>query len=211
MSGSATSLTSLSATGQSANELYFGTMTLVASTTAVSGAGWTSEAGVTNNNTTQALYNEAVASSSLLTTAATWTSATSTSYAAIMGIFHSPYRYGYVASGTLDSATFDTGVAGGAQLNSLIWQGSAPGNSSVAFQLAVSNSSSGPWNFEGPDGTANTDFTGLAGSPVTLVSTSNGYTLFNGYRYFRYRAILYSDTAYTYTPTVTQVVVNWSP
>jgi hypothetical protein len=209
--GSSTALTSFTASGQSTGELYFGALTFAASTTASPGSGWTAEAGITNNNTTQALYVEDVASTSQLTTAATWTAATSTGYAAAMAIFHSPYQQVYVASGTLDSATFDTGVASGTQLNSFIWQGSTPSNSSVKFQFAVSNSSSGPWNFEGPDGTASTYFSGTAGTPIGLLSSSNGYTLFNGYRYFRYRATLFADSGYVYTPTITQVSVNWSP
>ncbi len=210
-SGSATSLTSFSVTGQSENELYFGTMTFSASTTASSGTGWVGEAGAIGNNATQALYNEDVASSSFLTTAATWTSATATSYAAIMGVFRSPYSPGFAASGTLDSVTFDTGISGGAQLNSFIWQGNTPSNSSVDFQFAVSNSSIGPWNFEGPDGTANTYFSGTPGTPIDFVSTNSGYGLFNGYRYFRYRVSLFSNSTFMYTPTVSQVTVNWSP
>lgn len=210
-SGSATTLTSFSASGQSVNELYFGALTFAISTTATSGSGWTTEVGVVNNSTLQALYDEDVASSSQLTTAATWTSVASTSYTAMMGIFHSPHQSAYVASGTLDSATFDTQVASGTQLNSFIWEGSAPSNSSVKFQFAVSNSSSGPWNFEGPDGTINTYFSGGAGTPISLLSTNNGYTLFNDYRYFRYRTTLFADSADVYTPTVTQVSVNWSP
>lgn len=210
-SGSATLLTSFSATGRSANELYFGTMTFSASTTASYGTGWSGEVGAIGNSATQALYNEDVASSSLLTTAATWTSATATSYAAIMGIFRSPYTLGYAPSGTLESAIFDTGVSGGAQLNSFIWQGSTPSNSSVDFQFAASNSPAGPWNFEGSDGTANSYFSGMHGTSINFVSTNSGYGLFNGYRYFRYRAILFSSSADIYTPIVTQVTVNWSP
>jgi hypothetical protein len=210
-SESATSLTSFTAAGSAANELYFGALTFDASTTATSGSGWIPEAGITNNNTTQAVYVEDLASSSQLTTAATWTSAASTSYAAIMGIFHAPFEQPYDPMGTLDSATFDTGVASGAQLNSFFWQGLAPSNSGVKFQFAVSNSSSGPWNFEGPDGTAATYFSGLPGVPVGLASTVNGYAIFSGYRYFRYRATLFADSSNFYTPTVTQVTVNWSP
>jgi hypothetical protein len=210
-SGAATALTSFSATGQWSHELYFGAATLSASTTAISGSGWTPQVGVTNNNTTQDLYVEDIASSSLLTIAATWTSATSTSYADILGIFRSPYLVGYAATGTLDSATFDTKVSGGVQINSFTWQGATPSNSSVKFQFAVSNASSGPWNFEGPDGTANTYFSGNAGVPINVLSTSNGYVLFNGYRYFRYRVTLFADSGFAFTPTVSQVVVNWSP
>jgi hypothetical protein len=214
--GSSTAPTSLSATAQSANELYFGTMTPSASTTPSSTSVWTSIAGVTDNITKQALYLEAFATTTAQTIAATWTTPSSTSYAAIMGIFHSPFQNGYATIGTLDSATFDTGVSGGVQLNSIIWQGSTPSNSAVKFQIAVSNSSGGPWTFNGPNGT-NTYFCGAANTSIPLVSTncggggSGGYNLFVGYRYFRYRITLWPDSTYIYTPTVSQVVVNWSP
>lgn len=117
----------------------------------------------------------------------------------------------YVASGTLDSATFNTGVASGTQLNSITWQGSVQSNASVSFQFAMSNATSGPWNYEGPDGTANVSFAATAGTPTTLVGTNSGYALLNGYQYFRYRTILFSDSSSTYTPIVTQVTINWSP
>lgn len=110
------------------------------------------------------------------------------------------------ATGTLDSATFDTGVASGAQLNSIMWEGTLPSGASVGFQIAVSNSSSGPWNFEGPDGTSATTYSGVAGVPIPLTD----YTVLDG-RYFRYRAILTTNLAQTLSPQVTDVVVNWSP
>jgi hypothetical protein len=112
-------------------------------------------------------------------------------------------------TGTLDSTTFDTGVASGTQLNSVLWQG-ALNNGAVKFQFAVSNSSSGPWNFIGPDNTTSTFFTGNPGASINLVSTNNlyGYNLFAGYRYFRYRATLVLGDS---SPRVDDVVVNWSP
>lgn len=219
-----TALTSLAAIGQTNNELYFGTATFSASTTASAESGWTAESDVVNNSTNQTLYVEDLPTSTVLTTAATWTAATSTDYAAIMGIFQSPFSSGYAASGTLDSATFDTGVASGTQLNSFVWQGSTPCSSggsptcsSVDFQFAVSNSSSGPWNFEGPDGTSHSYFCGSASTSIPLVSTNcsgggtGGYNLFSGYRYFRYQVILFADSSDAYTPTVSSVSVNWSP
>lgn len=110
------------------------------------------------------------------------------------------------ATGTLDSQTFDTGVANGAQLNSLTWKGNAPSGTSVAFQIAVSNSSSGPWNFVGPDGTSATFYSGVAGVPISL----GNYAALVG-RYFRYRVILTTNIAQTVSPQVTSVIVNWSP
>ena len=110
------------------------------------------------------------------------------------------------ATGILDSQTFDTGVASGAQLNSITWKGSIPSGTSVGFQIAVSNNSDGQWNFMGPDGTSGTTYSGIAGSPITL----SNYSSLSG-RYFRYRVILTTNTAQSVSPNVSDVIVNWSP
>lgn len=110
-------------------------------------------------------------------------------------------------SGTLDSSTYDTGVSAGAQLNSVIWQGNLPANTSVKFQFAVSNSSSGPWTFVGSDGTSNTYYTPTGpGSSLPL-----SYSYHNNFRYFRYRTSLFSNQAQRISPRVDDVIVNWSP
>jgi len=112
------------------------------------------------------------------------------------------------ATGTLDSQTFDTGVASGAQLNSITWKGGAiPTGASVGFQIAVSNSSSGPWNFIGPGGTSGSTYVAsVSGAPIPL----GNYVSLAG-RYFRYRVILSTNPAQTQSPSVTSVIVNWSP
>jgi hypothetical protein len=111
------------------------------------------------------------------------------------------------ASGTLDSQTFDTGVTSGAELNSITWKGNLPAGTSVGFQIAVSNSSSGPWNFIGPDGTSGSSYlASVSGAPIRL----GNYTSLAG-RYFRYRVILLSNTARSLSPSVNSIIVNWSP
>jgi hypothetical protein len=106
-------------------------------------------------------------------------------------------------TGVLDSATFDTGSPNGAALNSIMWQGSLNGcaSCSVGFEFAVATSSSGPWNF-GP--------TIYSGNPNTPIPISN-YAAYSGYRYFRYRVILTTNTSQSISPTVTGVAVDWSP
>ena len=112
-----------------------------------------------------------------------------------------------VASGTLDSTTFDTGVAGGAQLNSVLWQGKPAGGTDVKFQFAASNSSSGPWIFIGPGGDGTTDH-----DPTDQnISLPLDYTLHNNNRYFRYRVTLTADPSSLYTPRVDDIFINWSP
>lgn len=102
-------------------------------------------------------------------------------------------------SGTLESTTYDTGASGGAQLNSFTWKGSQPAGTRVDFQFAGSNATSGPWTY---------------GSVYTVNQNTPqpvDYILHNNYRYFRYKATLYSDQAQRNTPAVEDVILNWSP
>lgn len=113
--------------------------------------------------------------------------------------------YATSTTGFLESSTFDTGVSGGAHLNSFFWRGSQPVGTSVRFEFAVSNSSSGPWTFLGPSGSGSYYVVG-PNTPQTL-----DYSLFSNYRYFRYRVTLVSNQAQTETPRVDEIVINWSP
>ena len=113
-------------------------------------------------------------------------------------------------SGYLDSQTFDTGVSGGAQLNSVLWHGQMPSGAALGFQFAVNNASSGPWNFIGPNGVPNSSSSyWSANTPSSSVALD--YQLYNNFRYFRYRVTLFSNIAQTATPRVDDVIVNWSP
>ena len=111
--------------------------------------------------------------------------------------------------GYLDSSVYDTGVAGGAQLNSVIWQGDSPSGTNVRFKFAASNSSIGPWNYLGPGGTTSTD--DYYGPVSPNVSYRLDYALHSDKRYFRYRVILISDQAQQKTPRIDDIIVNWSP
>ena len=119
-----------------------------------------------------------------------------------------------VRTGYLESSIIDTQKTGGATLTSIIWQGSQPAETSVNFQIAVSNSSSGPWSYEGPGGST-TDYYGAecptpgignAGDNVAICMDKN-ITLDN--RYLRYKVRLQSNTAQTLTPVVNDVILNW--
>jgi hypothetical protein len=112
-------------------------------------------------------------------------------------------------SGYLDSSVYDTGVAGGAQLNSVLWQGELPSDTSVRFKFAASNSSSGPWEYLGPQGTTSPD--DYYGPVSPNVSYRLNYILHSDKRYFRYRVILVSDQAQRKTPRIDDIIVNWSP
>ncbi len=105
-------------------------------------------------------------------------------------------------AGWVESATFDTQVVGGGAVNSVLWQGTQPAGTSVQFQLAGSNNSTGPWSYIGYDGSGSTYFS--PASPNVSVSVTN----FNNFRYFRYKLFLnpYGNSG----PTVTDAIVNWS-
>ena len=118
-------------------------------------------------------------------------------------------------SGYLDSQTFDTGDINGAQLNSVLWHGYMPSGVGstgvgVGFQFAVSNSSSGPWNFVGPDGVQNST-SSFYNAANPNISIPLNYNFYNNFRYFRYRVIIFSNISQTMSPRIDDVEINWSP
>ena len=120
----------------------------------------------------------------------------------------------YPPTGDLTSVVFDTTAAGGAAYNSIMWKGSL-GNGTegkVQFQLAASDSDSGPWNFIGGATCAAGDWFSASPNMPTEVGC---FSQFNNRRFFRYRIRLCSSadcfTAGTYTPQVDDVIISWSP
>lgn len=116
------------------------------------------------------------------------------------------------ATGTLYSTPFDTGdtATGGAQLNSILWQGTQPSGATVEFQVAVSNSSSGPWTFTGPGGSTSTYY--VPSLPDTSIPLNFSGSYNNAGRYFRYGLFMLGSNASTsWSPQVNDVIVNWSP
>lgn len=106
-----------------------------------------------------------------------------------------------LTAGLVDSTTFDTGSAGGAQYHALMWRGTFVATSGeVKFQIAGANAAGGPWTFLGPDGTPNTFYGGVQDASIPF-----SYSAHNDQRYFRYRM-----TLATTTPRVDEVVVLWS-
>ena len=110
-------------------------------------------------------------------------------------------------SGNLISSVFDTWALGGAAINTIMWQGTQPSGTRVKFQIASSNNLAGPWNYKGPDGSETTYYAPTdTGIPAQINLAHH-----NNYRYFRYKIFLYSDSGGTQSPTVTDVIINWSP
>lgn len=107
----------------------------------------------------------------------------------------------------LESSTFDTQSANGAAYNSLIWKGTEPVGTDVRLQLATSSNSNGPWTFLGSSCTEASYYSPAADTPVEIKCYSNH----NNKRYFRYKIFLDTNAAQDQTPTVTDVVVNYSP
>jgi len=120
-------------------------------------------------------------------------------------------------TGTLESSIFDTQVVGGATLNSILWQGVQPAGTCVKFQVAVSDSSSGPWDFWGTDaacdgsGDTNQYFGSSCPGPDSAIQISGcDREWVKDKRYLRYRVILESDTAQSLTPRIDDIILNWS-
>lgn len=108
----------------------------------------------------------------------------------------------YVANGELESSTFDTGTT--SNFNSILWQPTDQppdtGADNVRFQIATNASSSDPWTFFGPDGTAGTYYT---------VLNQNINAIHSGDRYLRYK-VLFNTASTTLTPNIAQVSFTYT-
>lgn len=134
-----------------------------------------------------------------------------------------------VTSGHVKSSIFDTGIPGGAAFNSIMWQGvpGSGGTTAVKFQLATANCLDGETNppqctsgtgwdgsktsgdgaFVGPDGTSATFYQPSGpGSPMPIVSAYH-----NNKRFFRYKVVLERNPVGATSPTVRDIIINWSP
>jgi len=120
---------------------------------------------------------------------------------------------GYLESNTIDTQSIST-------LNSIIWQGDCGlSGTNLSFQIATSNSPTGPWNFKGPSGTSN-DWFGLPCRVSILGGTSNSCPppdtpicvtpgAFQA-RYFRYKIMLQSNLLQNSSPRVDNIILNFS-
>lgn len=112
------------------------------------------------------------------------------------------------ATGFLESSIFDTEIQLGAILNSITWQGNANGGG-VKFQIAVSNDQNGPWNYYGPGPNSNNYFEG-SGDNQSIKIEGNDRIWVNNQRYLRYKVFLETDSNRTASPTVDNIILNWS-
>jgi len=118
---------------------------------------------------------------------------------------------GYLESNTIDANITST-------LQSIIWKGSCGINTNLGFQIATSQSPSGPWNFKGPSG-SDIDWFGalcsasLQGGPSNScpppdkpICVTSG--VFQS-RYFRYKVMLRSNLLQDSSPRVDNVILNF--
>jgi hypothetical protein len=104
----------------------------------------------------------------------------------------------YASSGTYVSSVKDADPSAGTTptWTTLSFNATTPANTAVKFQVAASDSSTGPFDFVGPDGTPDTFFT-TSGADLSR---------FNGFRYLQYKAFL-STTDGAATPLLESVRV----
>lgn len=103
----------------------------------------------------------------------------------------------------LYSSVFDTMATSGVAINTIMWQGTPQSGGVVKFQLASSNSLTGPWVFLGNDNSSTSYYTPTGpDAPMSLRKEHNNR------RYLRYRLRL---EATTLSPTVSSIIFNWSP
>ena len=108
---------------------------------------------------------------------------------------------GFVSSGNLTSSVKDSNPGTGSTTwSTLAWANATlPAGTSIKFQAAASNASTGPFNFVGPDGTAASFFT----------ATNAPLSQFNGNRFLKYRAYLASNSSAA-TPTLNDATTCYS-
>jgi hypothetical protein len=115
--------------------------------------------------------------------------------------FHTYTNTVYTTTGTFVSNVKDANPAinDAARWITLTWNATTPANTGLRFQAAASISSTGPFNFVGPDGTSSTYFT----------TTGASLSQFDGLRYLQYKAYLTTTNILT-TPMLSDVTVCYS-
>ena len=136
----------------------------------------------------------------------------------------------YPAEGTLISSIFDSQVEGGSAINTIMWQGTQPSGTNVFFRIAAANCSNGATNsptcdtgvgWGGDKLTGDGAFVGPGGPNCSVgdfynpggpnIQSKIDLTCHTDKRYWRYKVILETDTGRTVGPTVTDIIINWSP
>lgn len=125
----------------------------------------------------------------------------------------------YLATGEIISPVFDTGATNGVGYNWLMASGSTPFGTKIKVQIATASTTAGPWIYRGPEPVCDSTsyyFDGILSSSPAFEEIKC-YSEHNNKRYFRYKAILCSDSTSNCqngganTPIIDDIIVNWSP
>ncbi len=117
--------------------------------------------------------------------------------------------------GDLISSVFDTNVSNGVGYNALLWKGTE-GTGKVRFQIAASDSSSGPWTYVGSSDNISCNISGwYEAAPATAKELHICSSELNNKQYYRYKIRICSNTDCATpgitSPVVDDVIINWAP
>lgn len=117
-----------------------------------------------------------------------------------LALFGFPARADVTYYVELESATIDTGINPGVQIQSFIWNGSGTDafGTNVSVSFATSKDSEGPWDFVGGYG-------GVPGASIAVSPASHPAG-----RYLRYRVGLFWEVGLPY-PLFQDITIHWSP
>ncbi len=117
---------------------------------------------------------------------------------------------GYTPSGSVTSLIIDTAVTKGVAPNSLLYEGVLPANTTVKFQFAASNSSSGPWTYTAWNPNTKTCDTNSFYDPVNpSIAVEVKAVCYQNKRYLRYKMTL-TTTDSSVTPRVDRIILNYA-
>jgi hypothetical protein len=109
----------------------------------------------------------------------------------------------------LISSIFDSGSAEpkGVTPNAIMWQGALSTGTVVKFQIASSDSSSGPWTYVGSDGSTAAYYQ-PSGPGVQVKIRGIDH---NNKRFFRYKIYMETNAGQTASPQIDDVIISYSP
>lgn len=125
---------------------------------------------------------------------------------------------GYATSASLTSVIYDTSALGGVAPNSITWKGTRPANTTVKFQIAGANATTGPWIYTAWNGSGSNDPAVACDSvsyyPLTGTSEPNTpveikASCQQNKRYLRYKLFMLTNST-SATPTVDDIILNYA-
>ena len=115
---------------------------------------------------------------------------------------------GYASSGNLISVIYDTQEGEGVTLTGIVWHGTMPSGTSVAFELCSSDSTV-PTDF-----TCTGPYTSRTWKPAEnwwqVTIPLSDLSFHNNRRYIRYKVYLYPDASRSQTPVVDDIIMKWA-